>query len=371
MPDKGHDIDSISAYVIDVGNNLRIPLIPTLIVFTVFTSAILIFPIVNVAFSYSNTSNFDGKRQLVLKQSQFIDRNHNLNIIGIVEHNGTVPFQVKVGLDITNSTTLSNEKNNPNKIGSTTIVQPLYGRIIYPLGGAAPFKFTLKHGFLNASKAFIVDAKQIPIPYYDVLKLNYSNVASRPTKALVGTAKNTSPFNLYDISVYASAHDSGGIQIDSVRSKTIPILRPGEKADFIAIPDISVKSRVQYYSCAGVDLNSPINTINIGKGKFIAYDLLALAKIINFRYDNRTDSIVFGVQYYNQDGGPLTLKIAQSSIYHNVSIFMDGKPYSISKKQQILYDRDLPTLKRDGKTITMNIFIPKGEHLVQFKGIRT
>jgi hypothetical protein len=211
--------------------------------------------------------------------------------------------------------------------------------------------------------AFLASQSWQQVPNYDsMLRLNYSNMASRPDGLLTGTAKNIGQLDLHDVSIYASAHDNTGKQIDSVKSNPIPIIRPGEEVKFSATPDPVVKSKVLFYSCAGVDLNEPINTLSVGNGKFIAYDLQAIAKVRDFRYDNSTDSIKFGIEHYNPTGGPLTFRLAQLSDHHTVFVTMDGKPYPS------VYDSKA-TMTRDGKTIRLNLFIPKGEHEFVIRGV--
>lgn len=296
------------------------------------------------------------------KQGSFIDSHGMLNIVGVVDNVGTTPAQVRVGLNLT--------QKGASELGikssdheTSTLVQSLYGKIIYPLSGA-PFKFMIDpnrydvHGI-----AFLASQSWKPIPNYDeMLRLNYSNMASHPDGLLTGTVKNIGQLDLHDVGIYASAHDNSGKQIDSVKSKPVSIIRPGEEVKFTATPDPAIKSKVLFYSCAGVDLNEPINTLSVGNGKFIAYDLQAIAKVSDFRYDNSTDSIKFGIEHYNPTGGPLTFRLAQLSDHHNVFVTMDGKPYPSVHDSKA-------SITRDGKTIRLNLFIPKGEHEFVIRGV--
>jgi hypothetical protein len=296
------------------------------------------------------------------KQSSFIDSHGMLNIVGVVDNIGTTPARVRVGLNVTQKDT--SEPGIKSSIHSMlTMTQSLYGRVIFPLGGA-PFKFVIDPNRYDVhSVAFLANQSWQPIPNYDsMLRLNYSNMASRPDGLLMGTAKNLGQFDLRDVSVYASAHDSTGKQIDSVKSNPISIIRPGEEVKFTATPDPTEKSKVFFYSCAGVDLNEPINTLSVGNGKFIAYDLQSIAKVSDFNYDNNTDSIKFGIEHYNPAGGPATFRLAQLSEHHTVFVTMDGKPYPS------VYDSKT-TITRDGKTIRLNLFIPKGEHEFVIRGV--
>ncbi len=125
----------------------------------------------------------------------------------------------------------------------------------------------------------------------------------------------------------------------------------------MALPDPAVKSKVYYYSCAGLDYDDPITTINTGDGKFIPYSLTSAAQISSLRYENTTDSIAFGVRPYAPDGGALSLRIPQLGENQTVAVMMDGELHESS-------------VKGDGKTMSVDFFVPKGDHQVQIQGVR-
>src|ERR671930_2504450 len=254
------------------------------------------------------------------KQQSFVDSNGRLNLIGVVDNNGKVPVSIVVSLQ-----TISKKSGVIN-----TMTDPTYGNIIYPFTGA-PFKFLIQPNQSVKGSAFISSIKQIPTPYYNVIRLNYSNMPSTSSKyALVGTAKNIGPFDLHDVSVYGSVHDRNGVQIDSVQSNVIPLIKPGQEAAFIALPDSTIAPRIYYYSCAGVSLgNAPMTVLDIGNGKSILYDIVGVVRISDFKYNTANDSIMFGVKHYNPNGGPMSLKIVKNSgNLAAVSIMMDGKLYN-------------------------------------------
>ena len=286
------------------------------------------------------------------EQKSFVDSSGNLNIVGVVNNVGRTPLAVTVGL---------NTKSIDGSKAATVMMvtkQPIYGRIIYPFTGA-PFKFVLMSNQVAASKAFIVNVKQILVPNWNVLSLNYSNMPVGKDGALAGTAKNIGSFDLHDVSIYASAHSRNGTQIDSVKSNVIPIIKPGQQVEFSAKPDFVVKPGVFYYSCAGFDLNAPITTLDIGKGQFIPYDLRALARVSDFKYDNSTNSITFAITYYSAVGGPLSLKIPQTSEKQSLSVLMDGTLYKNA------------SVKMNGKTVFIDFFVPPEDHNIQIKGVRS
>ena len=293
---------------------------------------------------------YDNNSVKMTDQRSFLDSRGNLNIVGVVNNVGRVPISVTVGLNT--STATSDGSKAP-----TIVKEPIYGKVIYPLTGA-PFKFVVKSQQIVTSKAFIVNVNQVSVPNWNVLSLDYSNMPVGKDAALVGTAKNIGTFDLHNVSVYASVHSRNGTQIDSVKSNVIPVINPGQQIAFIAKPDSTVKSGVFYYSCAGFDLNAPISTLNIGNGQFIPYDLRALARVSDFKYDHTTDSIIFGVKYYSTIGGPLTLKIPQVSEKQSISVMMDGTLYNKA------------SVKTNGKTVSIDFFVPPEDHNIQIKGVR-
>jgi len=321
---------------------------------------ILIAVIVMLAFSlqtigstvYFSTPVFAYNNSSIKMTDQriFVDSHGNLNVVGVVNNFDRVPVSVTVGLNTATTT---------SKAATTSFIkQPIYGRIIYPFTGA-PFKFVIAPQQVVKGKAFIVEVDQISVPNWNVLSLNYSNMPVGRDGVLVGTAKNIGSFDLHDVSVYASAHSRNGTQIDSVRSNVIPIIKPGQQIAFVAKPDAAVKSDVFYYSCAGLDLDAPITTLSVGKGQFLPYDLRALARVSDLKYDNTTDSINFAITYYSSTGGPLNLKIPQTSEKQSVTVMMDGTLY---KKASV---------KMNGKTVFIDFFVPPESHSIQVRGVRS
>jgi hypothetical protein len=328
-------------------------LVSVLVLLVVLTFSLLPLPSLAVAAYVDNSVK-------MTKQQSFIDSHGRLNIIGVVDNNGNVPVAVTVSL---------NTIDNNGKSGTTTtmMTDPTYGNIIYPFTGA-PFKFIIQPNQSVKGTAFISSMKQIPVPYYNVIRLNYSNMpANDSNKAMVGTAKNIGPFDLHDVSVYASVHDRNGIQIDSVTSNVIPLIKPGQEAHFIALPDSTTAPHIYYYSCAGVSLgNAPMTVLDIGKGQSILYDIVGVVRISDFKYDTANDSIMFGVKHYNPDGGPMSLKLVKNpGNPASVSIIMDGKAYNNNNNNA------LSVKTMDPKTVQIDLFVPSGDHSLQIKGIRS
>jgi hypothetical protein len=278
----------------------------------------------------------------IIAQSSFVDSEGKLNIVGTVRNTGRLPVQTTVGLEVQDETGIRIEQ------------QLTYGRIIWPLNDS-PFKFVIDSG--TAGHPFIADVKEVDATHTtDMITLNYSSMAAGEERAFVGTVKNNAPFDIYNVSVFASARSENATQIDSVRSNVIPVLKASEEQPFIAITDAAVIPRVYYYSCAGLDLDAPITTIDAGGGQFIAYDLNAAAQVSKIRYENETDSIAFGIRPYSPTGGPISLMIPQASQEQSVTVMLDGKLHESS-------------IRGDGKTIYIDFFVPQGEHQVQIQRV--
>ena len=329
----------------------------SVVLFVVLTLFLLLFLSSIAVNATAATTTIDNSVKMT-KQESFRDSKGHLNIIGVVDNTGNIPVQITVGL---NTLDKKDDKSGVTTTTPSTMTDQTYGKIIYPLTGA-PFKFVISPNQSVRGAAFISSIKQVPVPYYNILRLNYSNMPTGSDKALVGTAKNIGPFDLHDVSVYASAHDKNGVQLDSVKSNVISLIKPGEEVAFTAVPDSAISPHVLFFSCAGVSLgNAPMTILDIGKGQSISYDINGVVSISDFKYDNAKDSIIFGVKHYNPEGGPMSLKIVKKSGNPStvVSVMMDGKLYNRASVKTA-----------DPKTVLIDLFIPSGNHDVQVKGIR-
>jgi hypothetical protein len=331
---------------------------------TILTLSVLLLQFPSLAKAYAVAADANSSNSIKMtKQQSFVDSSGRLNVIGVVDNNGKIPVAVTVSLNTINN----NGKFDVNSATTTTnnkmMTDPTYGNIIYPFTGA-PFKFVIAPNQSVKGAVFISSVKQVPVPYYNVIRLNYSNMpAAASSKAMVGTAKNIGPFDLHDVSVYASAHDRNGIQIDSVKSNVMHLIKSGQEARFIALPDYTTAPHIYYYSCAGVSLgNDPMTTLDIGKGQSILYDIRGVLRISDFKYNADNDSIIFAAKHYNPDGGHMALKLVKNSGNPAaVSVMMDGKVYNNSA---------LSVKMLDPKTVHIDLFVPPGDHSLQIKGIR-
>jgi hypothetical protein len=284
-----------------------------------------------------------GDSVRIVAQSSFVDSEGRLNIVGTVRNTGTLPVQAMVGLEV------------QDEGGNMVEQQPTYGRIMWPLNDS-PFKFVIDSGSAS-SGPFIADVKEVEAIHNDMIILNYSSMAAGEERAFVGTVKNSAPFDIYNVSIFASVRSDNATQLDTVRSNMIPVLRANEEQPFIAIPDPAVRSKVYYYSCAGLDYENPITTIDAGDGKFIPYNLNAAAQVTAIRYENETDSVAFEIRPYSPTGGTLSFLIPQVSPNQSVIVMLDGKLHEAS-------------IGPNGKTIYIDFFVPQGEHQVQIQGVR-
>jgi len=295
----------------------------------------------SAAYSSSSSSSDDDSVKIIA-QSSFVNSEGKLNIVGTVRNTGALPVQAIVGLEVQDENGIRIEQ------------QPTYGRIIWPMNDS-PFKFVIDSG--TAGHPFIADFKEVEATHTtDMVILNYTSMAAGEENAFVGTVKNNAPFDIYNVSIFASARSENATQLDSVRSNVIPVLKPSEEQPFVAVTDTAVKSRVYYYSCAGLDLDAPITTIDAGPGRFIAYDLTAAAQVTAIRYVNETDSIAFEIRPYSPSGGTVSLMIPQVSQDQTITVTLDGKLHESS-------------IRDDGKTIYIDFFVPQGDHQVQIQRV--
>lgn len=278
----------------------------------------------------------------IIAYSSFVDSEGKLNVVGTVRNTGNLPIQATMGLEV--------EDENGIRIEH----QPTFGRIIRPLNDS-PFKFVIDSGI--AGLPFIADVREVEAAHVtDMIILNYTSMAFGDERAFVGTVKNNAPFDIHNVSVFASVRSENATQLDSVRSDIIPVLKANEERAFLALPDAAIKSNVYYYSCAGLDLDAPITTIDTGDGKFIPYDLNAAALVSGIRYENETDSISFGIRPYAPGGGSVSFVIPQESPDQSVKVLLDGNLHE-------------PAIRADGKTIYIDFFVPAGQHEVQIQRV--
>ena len=295
--------------------------------------------------------NIKNSSLIVTKQGSFVDSSGRLNLVGVVDNMGHVPVQINMGL----------KTKDKNSGLVTTMIQPTYGKIIYPLTGA-PFKFVVDdhNNSVIPSKAYISSIKETPTPFFKLLRLNYTNTPVGKDRSLVGTVKNIGSVDVHDVSVYASAHDNKTKQIDSVKSSTISVIKPGEEVAFSANPDPAEGPEILYYSCAEIDLHpGSMNTLETGNGRSIAYDLNGVVSVSNFKFVSATDSLVFGVKHYNPTGGPMSLKIVKTAGSQDISVLMDGK----------INNKDVSIKVMNPKTMHIDFIIPPGNHDIQVKGL--
>lgn len=312
----------------------------------VYFSSPLIFFFCFPLFSNIAVHAQEGKTIVsIVDVGSFTDITGTKNIVGTVENNNNLPVQMLIGLNTTNN--------------SSTVYQLIakpYGKIIYPYR-EAPFKIRLSSSpdVKSIGKPFLYEARNVNMPYYDVIRLNYSNTPIK-NGSLIGSVKNTGSFDIRDLTIYASAHNKSGAQIDSVRSHLIPVLRSGETVMFSISSDPAVRSKVSSYSCFGVDFSTTNIKIKLGDNRYITANMTGLATITNIKADASTGSI--SINIYNQYPvpGPLSLKIPR--IFNSPTIFVtiDGTLY-----------RNSVTMMNGYTHVDLNI--PTGKHIVNVSGI--
>lgn len=347
---------SLSARELNTKRSRSIPvtlILPMLLFSSVIVGLAMSFPYTNAV------TDIESKVVEIDAKNPFRGADGEIKLMGVVHNTRDIPLEVKLGVDITTNTDNATE---------TTVTEEAttYSRVLYPYS-VSPFKFSIKSPDRESQttligKPFINKYEKLSTPNYDgLVTLNY--IPSGENAALVGTVKNSGPFDLRNVAVYASAHDENRTQIDSVKSNVISVIEPGQEMAFTAIPDLTILSQIKYYSCAGVDLNPQMNKLAIGDNRVVRYDLEGPLAIRDLKYDSASDSMLFGVKHYNPDGGRMTIKVASNDdipgSQNPLVIMLDGKDLFIENT----------TTKNDGKVLTMDIVIPPKEHEIQIRGI--
>jgi hypothetical protein len=135
------------------------------------------------------------------------------------------------------------------------------------------------------------------------------------------------------------------------------LLKPGQEARFIALPDFTTAPNIYYYSCASMSLgNDPMTTLDIGKSQSILYDMSGVVRISDFKYNAANDNIMFQAKQYNPSGGPMSLKLVKNSGGSDVSVMMNGKIYTSNNNNGALIKMI------DPKTMHIDLLIPPGDH---------
>jgi hypothetical protein len=226
-----------------------------------------------ISYPYANAVTENDGNVVKIVKSPFRGADGEIKLMGVVHNTGDTPLEVKLGVNTTTTT---------GKVTETTVMEETapYSRVLYPYS-VSPFKFSIKSTdpqsqatLSGIGKPFIISFEKLYTPNYDGLViLNYTNIPFGENAALVGTVKNSGLFELRDVAVYASAHDKNRTQVDSVKSNMIPDLEPGQEMAFTSIPDPASESQIEYYSCAGFDINPQMNKLIIADDKVVRYDL--------------------------------------------------------------------------------------------------
>jgi hypothetical protein len=163
------------------------------------------------SFLYMSNLAHGLNEDIILKDpGSFLDNSGHNNIIGVIDNNGKFPVDVTVAINVTDKSQgipSQASSSGSDETAVRTVTSPTFARIIYP-GTGAPFKIVLDNKLVEAiSPPFVYGVRHVDKINYDLLKLNYSNMAMGSERALIGTMENTAPFPLYNATIYASVHD--------------------------------------------------------------------------------------------------------------------------------------------------------------------
>jgi hypothetical protein len=321
---------------VDLGTNFHLPLFVSLVLI-IFVSFLILWG------SFSAASAYDPIKLSPITSHE--DKLGNLFITGVVNNRGESPINVRLAQEVKNA------DGSISKLENSTLSSIIFPQI------PSPFKIKIEAGKSPIGNVTVEKVSKIMVPYYDALINEYNNTAGKFDKSLTGILVNNGSVTIPSTRIYASVHDKNGMQLDSIISTPILDLKPGQTVRYTITPDKSIIDKVFYFSCAGLDINAPINTLKIGKNKFLAYELQSASKISDFRYDDKADTLIFKADHYNPAGGFINLKIPQVTDNQITKIYLDNEIDNNS------------TTSRNGKTIEMNIFVPPKEHLIQIHGI--
>jgi hypothetical protein len=95
---------------------------------------------------------------------------------------------------------------NRNNRSIVSIMEPTLGNIIYSKTGS-PFKFVLDRNWSEIDEPSISSLKYASVPYYNILRLDYSDMPVGKNMALVGTVKNMGTVDAEEVRIYASVHN--------------------------------------------------------------------------------------------------------------------------------------------------------------------
>jgi len=282
---------------------------------------------------------------LITDVGSYVDKAGSTNIVGTVENKDSVPIHVLLGLNTTNS-----------NMKTISVAEP-YSKIVYPYA-EVPFKFKIPFSsdVMLMGKPYVYQLNEVRVPYYDVLRLNYSNIPMA-NGTLIGSIKNIASFDLHNLSIYASAHNKTGAQIDSVTSGLIHVLKSGEKAFFSVSPNPVLESKVAFYSCFGVDFSTMNMMLNIGNNRYIIANMTGLATIDNIKPDPSTGTVKIYMNNEYPVPGPLRLKIPQWIGGSTIFVTMDGTLF----KQAVTTS--------NGFTL-VDLNVPGGKHVISINGIK-
>ncbi|MGD1838065.1 MAG: FxLYD domain-containing protein [Nitrososphaeraceae archaeon] len=313
--------------------------------FLILSSVIPLF-FVSGIYNVDNIYGYkDNYKIEIIDHEILIDQNEIMNVIGSVKNNEYFPVKVVIGLDI------------EDKYGDKALLKSsTFADIIYP-DSAVPFKINIDTDEKVLGKPYIIEVDELKIPWIQSLSQNYANIPIGKEKALVGTVKNTGSVVVEDVQVYASVHAEDGKQIDSVKSKVIPIIKPGEEVLYQIIPDPTIKPDVSYFSCAGLNINNPINTLKVDDDEYVAFKMESVSKISNFKYEKKFDGITLDIKPYNPAGGDFIFQVPQMSEDHKVNVKLDGQSYNNT------------SITGNGKTLTIKVFVPPEDHNLIISGI--
>ncbi|MGH2613404.1 MAG: FxLYD domain-containing protein [Rhabdochlamydiaceae bacterium] len=259
----------------------------------------------------------DSHAEVYLNKGQYggyFDSHGVYTVYGYVGNNETQPVIAKVDVAVKN--------------GNTTFSESKILPLIYPSMGMMPFRFSFPQisagdpMLLKPDLAFISthsNALNLEV-VYDTSLVHY------PDGHLTGFIQNTGNDTTHNIDVYALVYDKENQLLGAVKSvKTISQILPGEKAEFVMLPDPKMAQNIAYYSCFVPGADNAIELATDDGGKKFYFSVLSIVYFSNQNFDKNNNSISLKASNPWQLPYYATFMFPVNSSDGDLKVFIDGK----------------------------------------------
>jgi hypothetical protein len=254
----------------------------------------------------------------------YFDSHGVYTVYGYVGNNETQPVIAKIGVTV--------------KSGNTTFSESKILPVIYPSMSMMPFRFSFPQ--INTGDSVLLKPGLAFISTHSTplnLEVVYDNTLIHyPDGHLTGFIRNTGNDALNNIDVYALVYGKENRLLGAIQNtKTISQILPGDKAEFVMIPDPKMAQDITYYSCfvPGADNAIELST-DIGGKKFY-FSILSIVYFSNQEFDKNNNSISLRASNPWQIPYYANFMFPAYSSDGDLTVFIDGKEVKslVSKDQ--------------------------------------